>query len=206
MMKKKIKKKKKKLSQEELAFKKIQNEHKKLVRSIFVGSGFDRIPEIANKTFTFEGQMGDLDDYFVFENLIVAVEYTAKSENIGEHIKPKKILFDKILKNPIGFLEFISKTFPGAAKKINTGYHESQTVFKLVYCSRYQVEEKYKENVPGPIYFDYPPLYLTEEIYVPPLILEHLALRYKIGVYTGRSPEEAGLAFAQLQLVLLCHR
>jgi phosphoglycolate phosphatase-like HAD superfamily hydrolase len=64
----------------------------------------------------------------------------------------------------------------------------------------YLGRDKLKELYGAQADFDYPPLYLTEELYVPPLILEHLALRFKIGVYTGRSPEEAGLAFARLGL------
>lgn len=68
--------------------------------------------------------------------------------------------------------------------------------FQGYYLGRDKLRELYGAQAD----FDYPPLYLTEEIFVPPLILEHLALRYKIGVYTGRSPEEAKLAFERLQL------
>jgi phosphoglycolate phosphatase-like HAD superfamily hydrolase len=64
----------------------------------------------------------------------------------------------------------------------------------------YLGRDKLKELYGAEADFDYPPLYLTEDAHVPRLILEHLSQVFKIGVYTGRSPEEAALAFERLGL------
>lgn len=148
--------KKPKLTAAERARAKLQNDHRSDVRGIFTGSGFRRMSGIADKQFTFDGQMADVDDIFVLENLIVIAEYTCtKSSEIGSHLKPKKIIFDKILSDPNAFSDFISNKFPDCASQFPIGYHKSQIILKIVYCSRFDFDRHYKDNVPGPIYFDY---------------------------------------------------
>ena len=73
-------------------------EHKKMIRSIFRQSGFERFPKFADKEFNFKGQISDIDDFWVFENVLVCCEYTTHntSKRIGTHLKNKKIIFDKI--------------------------------------------------------------------------------------------------------------
>ena len=152
----KKKAKKPKLTAAERARAKLQNDHRSDIRGIFTGSGFRRMSGIADKQFTFDGQTADVDDIFIFENLIVVAEYTCtKSSEIGSHLKPKKIIFDKILADPNAFTDFISNTFPDCAGQFPIGYHKSQTKLKIVYCSRFDFDSHYKTNVPGPIYFDY---------------------------------------------------
>ena len=47
-------------------------------------AGFRRVPGIADQTFTFENQMTDIDDVFVFENVFVVAEYTcSQSSDVG---------------------------------------------------------------------------------------------------------------------------
>ena len=145
-----------KLTPAERAKAKLQNDHRSDVRGIFTGSGFRRMSGIADKPFTFDGQQGDVDDIFIFENLVVVAEYTCtKSSEVGSHIKLKKILFDKILQNPNSFIEFISQKFAGCDVQFPTKYHNSKIVVKIIYCSRFDFDVHYKSNVPGPKYFDY---------------------------------------------------
>jgi DGQHR domain-containing protein len=146
-----------KLSAAEKALAKIQSDHRSNVRGIFTRAGFSRVTGIADKQFKFDNQQTDVDDIFVFENIVVIAEYTcAKTENVGPHLKNKKLIFDKILGDKAQFIEFISQKFPDVKTQLPENYHKTQIVVKVVYCSRYEFDEHYKTNVPGPVYFDYP--------------------------------------------------
>jgi DGQHR domain-containing protein len=139
------------------ALEKIQKDHRSNVRGIFTGAGFVRMSGIADKQFIFDNQQTDVDDIFVYENVVLIAEYTcAQTDGVGAHLKNKKHIFDKILKDPISFVEFISEKFANTAVQFPQKYHKTKIVFKIVYCSRNEFDEKYKNNVPGPAYFDYP--------------------------------------------------
>jgi DGQHR domain-containing protein len=159
-----IKKKRKKLkkvslSASERAFSKLQRDHKSSVRAVFFAAGFRHVSAIRDREFVFENQKSDLDDVFIFENVFLCVEYTCnQSSDVGEHLKQKKIVYDKILANHVGFIDFLKHSFPEVASQLETGYHSTKIVVRLVYCSRYDFDVHYKENVPGPVYLDYPAL------------------------------------------------
>ncbi len=139
--------------------KKVQADHRKLVRATFRGSGFSRIDEIVDKQFSFENQASDLDDVFVYENVIVLCEYTvSKSENVGPHLKNKKVFYDKVNANPVAFVDFLKATFPASVDKFPAVYHKSKLQIRILYCSRYEFDSHYKDNVPGIAYLDYPAL------------------------------------------------
>jgi DGQHR domain-containing protein len=153
----KKKAKKSKLSAADKALAKIQTDHRSSVRGIFTGAGFARMTGIADKQFTFDNQSADVDDIFVYENVVIIAEYTCRqTDGIGDHLKAKKIIFDKILNDPSVFIEFISTKFPDTKAQFSGVYHKSKIVLKIIYCSRYEFDEHYKINVPGPAYFDYP--------------------------------------------------
>lgn len=112
---------------------------------------------MSDREFIFENQMSDLDDIFVYENVVVLAEYTCRqTSGVGDHLKLKKLIFDKIIGNEEGFLKFLSEKFPESAPQLAGGYHPQQLIVKILYCSRYDFEEKYRINVPGPVYMDYP--------------------------------------------------
>lgn len=145
------------LSPAQKAFKKLQADHRSVVRSSFRNAGFARVTNISDRQFTFDNQATDVDDIFVFENVIVIAEYTcAQSSGVGDHLKNKKHIFDKILADPIAFLSFLGGKFSGIAEQLAAGYHPQKKLVKILYCSRYDFDEKYKVNVPGPVYMDYP--------------------------------------------------
>jgi hypothetical protein len=158
--KKRNAKKKNKLSSADKALAKLKADHRKLVRSVFVRAGFRRIPELSDKEFNFDCQPSDFDDVFVYENVIILAEYTAsQSSNVGQHLKNKKIVYDKLLgPQQQEFLSFLKTSFPAVAPELAGGYHQSKVILKVLYCSRNEFENQHKINVPGPVYLDYPAL------------------------------------------------
>lgn len=112
MAKARKKKKKKKLSAVEKAQDRIKRTHFREVRSIFSTCGFKRIPSASDKEFTFEGTTSDLDDVFIYENIIVLSECTTTQNDISGHLKKKKVLYDKIIKDSPAFLNFLERPSP----------------------------------------------------------------------------------------------
>jgi DGQHR domain-containing protein len=145
------------LSKEEKALAKLRGDHRKAIRAIFRGAGFSRISGISDKEFIFDNQKTDLDDIFIYENVVVLAEYTcSKSSNIGAHLKNKKIVYDKMLADGPGLIAFLKGKFPESANQFPSNYHKSKIIPKIIYCSRFDFEDHYRQNVPGPIYADYP--------------------------------------------------
>ncbi|VIO80176.1 DGQHR domain-containing protein [Bradyrhizobium ivorense] len=152
---KRKKNKKKSLSPAEKELNRIKRTHFREVRSIFSTCGFKRIQGASDKEFTFDGTTSDLDDIFVYENVIVLCECTAAQNNISEHLKKKKVLYDKIQKNPAEFHSFLAKKFPDFAEAQNAKYQPHHLRTAILYCSRYPIKSELKKEVPNITYLDY---------------------------------------------------
>lgn len=154
--KKKKKRVKKKLSPTEALQKKIKSTHFREVRSIFSTCGFRRISSASDKEFTYDGTTSDLDDVFIHENVIVLTECTVhQSSELSGHLKKKKVLYDKIIKDLSAFLAFMDTEFSDfkAAKDPKYQPHHYRVV--IVYCARYPITVELKDEVPGIKYLDY---------------------------------------------------
>lgn len=152
----KPKKKRKKLSADELKQRRIKREHEKLVKGIFKSAGFVPIQAAANKEFEFDGVVSDFDDVFVYENIIVLVEYTTSQESdISTHLKKKKIIYDKINDNKIDFLNFLFSKHSEVKDAVGSLYSLHQIRVLICYASLNTVKSELKSLVPGIYYLDY---------------------------------------------------
>jgi len=117
--------------------------------------GFKRIAALSDKEFTFENQTSDFDDVYVYENVVILAEYTtSQKSNVGSHLKNKKIVYDKIVNNPIGFIDHLKSEFPASAEQFPK-YHQSKIIVKILYCSRFDFEAHHRENVSNISYLNY---------------------------------------------------
>jgi DGQHR domain-containing protein len=135
---------------------KVQSDHSAMVRSVFRQAGFQRITSLCDKEFIYDGQKSDFDEVFVYENVLLCVEVTTSSK-ISDHLKPKKIVYDKVQKDEEAFVKFYCGMNSELKSSIGL-YDFSDIAVRIVYASRYPVEASYKSNVPNPIYLDYPTL------------------------------------------------
>lgn len=155
-LKKKPGKKRKVLSPEEKATHSLQRRHKNEIRATFAAAGFRRVEAAADKQFTFEGTTSDFDDIFVLENVIVLTEYTiTKESEIPTHLKPKYILYEKILQNQAEFMEFARGAPLNVNSSLNTMYQNEHYRLIVLYCSLNTVKSELKEQVPHATYMDY---------------------------------------------------
>lgn len=146
-----------KLTPDEIKAKKTKADHRKMVRSVFVKSGFARVSDLSDKEFTYEGQKTDFDDVCVFENILICLEYTTAT-NISAHLKPKKIIYDKIDASHENFVTFYSALSADLTQKLLASYDASEVKVVVVYCSLNDIDPLLKQNVPNPTYLDYPDL------------------------------------------------
>lgn len=152
---KKKKKKKKVLSAAEKEQNSLKRTHFREVRSIFSTCGFKRVPAASDKEFTYDGTTSDLDDVFVYENVVVLCECTTLQNDISKHLKKKKVLYDKIVKDPAEFCKFLANTFPDFGAAQYPKYQSHHLRVKILYCSRYPIKKELKDEVPGVKYLDY---------------------------------------------------
>lgn len=145
--------KRKKLAPEEIA----KRNYRKEVRSIFNNCGFTRVSYISDKEFTYNGATSDFDDVYVYENLIILLEYTlTKADKIGTHLKPKKILYDEILKDTSRFLEFYEAKFPSLKETRSDLFDPEQCKVVILYCAKNNVRKDYQDLINRIKYFNYP--------------------------------------------------
>lgn len=156
-MAKKTKKKPSKLTPEERKKNKLKAAHKRLIRTAFKNIGFDRATEVAGVEVKIGEQAGEFDDAFVYENVIVLVEYTAsQASDVTAHIKNKSLLFNIILSDPKAALAYLRKKIPALDERLGAKFHADKYIIRILYCSLNPYDEGIKKVVTGPIYFDYP--------------------------------------------------
>ncbi|WP_426029481.1 DGQHR domain-containing protein [Caulobacter sp. DWP3-1-3b2] len=134
---------------------KIKRDHEKLIQKLISATGFKQLTSLIDKQFTFKGQQSDFDDVFIYENVVIVVEYTASVSNIGEHLKLKKIPFDHIYNNQSDFIAFLKSGFPEFAQEAKSIYPNHSYRVVVLYCSRYEFKVTYKDQVTSAKYMDY---------------------------------------------------
>jgi DGQHR domain-containing protein len=136
-----------------------QNLQKKEIRNLMENIGFSRAPHVEGKEFIYDGRTSELDDVFLYENLVVFTEYTIGSPGI--HLLKKKIIYDKINNNPRDFIKFIItepkfKQFTDILKKTCLkNYTINQLQIRILYASKSALNKEHKDNVDNVHYFDY---------------------------------------------------
>lgn len=144
--KKKTKSKKGKLSPQQRQERAAQRAFANIVRAIFTKSGFQRIAGVDGKHFVFDGVKSEFDDAFKFENIIILVEHTlSKAENVGPHLKAKAHLYERIRKDPSGFLKVLSPLVPGMAGALKDGYIDDQRIVRVLYSSKAEVRSEHQQ-------------------------------------------------------------
>lgn len=167
---------------EERALRKLKRDHKKLVREIFREAGFSPIDSASDKEFTYNNATSDFDDVFLSENVLVLMEYTVSSEgNIADHLRKKRLLYDKILASMADFFEFFKTQFPELGRLTKVSYTPKNIIVKIVYASRQAISENTKAHVANAIYLDYS--YLRYFTNLARTI--HLSSRYELLEFMG---------------------
>jgi DGQHR domain-containing protein len=143
---KSAKAKKKPLTPEEKKKRARQRAFARQHRMIFERAGFKRIVGVDGKHFTFDGVKSELDDLYVFENVVVMLEYTISSgPTLATHVKGKAGSHNKIASKPYEFLEKLAELSTPVKEFLDLfPYSKNQAKFKLIYCSDEEVESHHQ--------------------------------------------------------------
>lgn len=137
---------KKKMSPEQKREKARLRSFNKSHRNIFIRAGFVRLSPVDGIHFCYEGLQGELDDIFVYENVVILAEYTlSNASNLGPHAKGKAGIHNKITEDPSRFLDFFCKISEGVSSWRNSiPYTNKQLIVKMVYGSHSALEDHHK--------------------------------------------------------------
>ncbi len=151
-MAKKKKKKKQKLSPEAKALRRTQHRFHREFRALFRNLGFVRV-KADGVELKVDGRTGELDDIFVYENVLVLVEHTTGQAG-SEHVLKKKPFFDKIQADVPGFLQIARQKFPELLKQLSAKYDDSHYKVRIMYVSLYDVAKETVDTCPDVYFID----------------------------------------------------
>ena len=130
-----------------------QRKQKTQTRALFKRLGFKR-HKVDTIQFTFEGRTGELDDVFVFENIIVICEYTV-GKGGSSHVFKKKPLFDKINAASERWITDFASHCPDLLRSIESaGFTAPEVRVRAVYLSLESLSEEVIANAPGLFFLD----------------------------------------------------
>lgn len=130
-----------------------QRRQKRTVRNLFQRLGFVRVKSDGIE-FQFKGRSGEVDDIFVFKNIIVLCEYTV-GQKLTSHVTKKSILYDKINSDQEAWTTFgrsIYSDFREVLDKESFQDHEYRV--KICYFSPSAVSEEVESAYPDVFFVD----------------------------------------------------
>lgn len=159
-MAKTTKTKSKKQTSEERKAQAYKRAHINLVRSVFRNTGFKRYSKLTDTEFTLGGLItSDFDDVYLYENLLICIEYTtSKSVLVGDHLKKKKIVYDKVAEDKESLINAFCDLDEEFKADISATYNIEELVIRCLYCSRNDINQKHKNIANSANFLDYPEL------------------------------------------------
>jgi DGQHR domain-containing protein len=144
---------KKKLTPAQLKARAEANEKRAFSRKIqnaFKNAGFQYLPT-RDKEVEFNGQRGDFDEVFLYENvLVICEETTTQEKDIKDHLKKKKIFYDEVDKCKKEVLEQLKSDHAEKFKLFKT-YDDSRYFIFYLYFTKNKfnpTEEVIKQFLP----------------------------------------------------------
>ncbi|MFH0815430.1 MAG: hypothetical protein V1934_01240 [Methanobacteriota archaeon] len=127
------------------------------INTIFTNSSFNQIPT-RNVQFKVLGRDCEIDNIFLYENILVIAEDVARPDqrDIKEHLLNKANLFAFIIGHQQDFINAIVDKFPRFKEINNDKYSYDDMKLIFLYCSFYNIDEKYKERNENIIFMERP--------------------------------------------------
>lgn len=138
-------KKQKKLTDKERL--RLQKKLRKDVRLIFENAGFTLIPQQDVDT-EINGQKSDLDNIFIFENLVVIAEDTIVASNPNDHLRKKAEFFKNCQDNKSDFIKFLKTNFVAYKVSPTASFSDSDINLAFLYVSRKEVDSSHQLRYP----------------------------------------------------------
>lgn len=119
--------------------------HIKGVQGLMERLGFSRC-KTDGIEFTFKSRTGEIDDLFVYKNILLIFEYTSGKKTTS-HLSKKKIIFDLIEGNKAEFVRFAKEKF-SLSKFLDEVYPEDTYNVCFVYASAVAPNDELLSSIP----------------------------------------------------------
>lgn len=133
---------------------KLRRCHIRDIRTTMANIGFVRLNAIEGKHFSYNGRQTELDDIYIYENLILLAEYTSTSKP-SDHLIKKKVIYDLIDGGHRDFIDFVLEESKLSSFKdyyeqnIKKRYDIGQLRIRIIYCSIYDLNNDCKKLFSG---------------------------------------------------------
>lgn len=127
-----VTKKKRILSPEERKQRREQQAFTRRIQTTFRNASFVYLPT-AGKHRQFGRKKGELDQVFLFENVLLICEDTIHKD-AKDHLKNKKLLFDEIAANKVDLIDWLKREFPDRFDAFDEYEAERYQVFFLYFA------------------------------------------------------------------------
>ena len=119
------------------------------INTVFTNATFKQVPT-RDTQLTIAGRQGDIDSFFVYENILVLVEDTTAKINLKDHIAKSSSFFSHLAKHSDETLQVLSSKFPKfRATKTNSGFDDAEYRWAFVYCSFHPFDREYESRYPN---------------------------------------------------------
>ncbi len=181
--------KRKRVSKEEKQKHREEKKFRTDINTIFLNAAFTQIPT-RNEELVLNGRKFDVDNLFIYENIIVLCEDTTLSDGnkIRDHLRKTAENFDNINNNKEEFIELMSKKFKKFKRAKKKQYNADDLIITYIYCSLHKFDKKYRERYNKMMYLDYKNLQyflrLSKTI--------HKSIRFEVFKFLGLSLGKIG--------------
>jgi len=118
---------------------------RKDIRLIFGNTGFVLVPQ-EDIEVDIKGQKSDLDNVFIFENIVVIVEDTIVKEKKGDHLRKKAEFFKQCNDHKSDFINFLKTNIPAYKNSPANSFNDSDIHLAFLYISLYEVDSTYQQR------------------------------------------------------------
>ena len=128
----------------------LRRSHIRDIRTTMENIGFHRITGIEGKEIVFKGRSSEFDDFFIYENLLLVIEYTSTND-VSTHLLKKRAIYDLIDQSHLEFVEFAINEPKFASfkeyyeREVKNKYRSGQIHIRILYCSIKTVDQQYKQ-------------------------------------------------------------
>lgn len=116
------------------------------VRGIFEHAGFERLKSDL-KEIEFKNIKSELDNVFLYDNIVIILEETAATNGVGDHLRKKAEFYRKIQESPSEFIDLMKTWYPDFSTYFDVkNYSNLEYKFRFLYCSIEKVDDSRKKE------------------------------------------------------------
>jgi len=129
-----------------------QKKIRKDIRQIFDNAGFVLVPQ-EDVAIEIDGQKSDLDNIFIFENIVVIAEDTIIKDT-NAHLRKKAEFFQHCKNNKTATVEFLSKNIPAFKNSSASKFSVNDLHFVFLYATLTEINLLHQKRYPLLIFMD----------------------------------------------------